>query len=260
MISLKKVSKSFNDGFSYAVKDIDLEIDSGEFLVLLGESGCGKTTTLKTINRLIESTSGKIFVNGKDTALLNPVNLRRNIGYVFQEIGLFPHIDIAGNIGMVPKLLGWPDDKIKDRIKELLELVGLNPDEIELRMPDELSGGQKQRIGVARALAAGSKIMLMDEPFGALDPITRSNLIDEFAKIQKELSLTVVMVTHDVLEALILADRIAIMKDGELLAVGKPEELVSDSSHPYVSELLSTPRQQTEKVNRLLRGRKQDGI
>ena len=226
----------------------------------MGESGCGKTTTLKTINRLIESTSGKIFVNGKDTALLNPVNLRRNIGYVFQEIGLFPHIDIAGNIGMVPKLLGWPDDKIKDRIKELLELVGLNPDEFELRMPDELSGGQKQRIGVARALAAGSKIMLMDEPFGALDPITRSNLIDEFAKIQKELTLTVVMVTHDVLEALILADRIAIMKDGELLAVGKPEELVSDSSHPYVSELLSTPRQQTEKVNRLLRGRKQDGI
>jgi osmoprotectant transport system ATP-binding protein len=156
----------------------------------------------------------------------------------------------------VLKLLGWPDDKIKSRINDLLNLVGLDPEEFQKRMPEELSGGQRQRIGVARALAAGSKIMLMDEPFGALDPITRANLIDEFAKIQKELELTVVMVTHDVLEAFILAERIAVMKEGELIALGKPAELISDSPHPYVSELLNSPRRQTEKVNRLIKGDK----
>ena len=228
--------------------------------MLLGESGCGKTTTLKTINRLIEPTSGRIFISGDDIARTDPVILRRSIGYVFQEIGLFPHIDIAGNIGMVPKLLGWPDDRIRSRTAELLNLVGLEPDKYQNRMPDGLSGGQQQRIGVARALAAGSKIMLMDEPFGALDPITRTNLIEEFAKIQKELELTVVMVTHDVLEALILADRIAIMRRGELLAMGKPVELISRPPHPYVSELLNTPRRQTEKVNRIVKGEGKDDL
>ncbi|UCC79986.1 MAG: ATP-binding cassette domain-containing protein [Candidatus Zixiibacteriota bacterium] len=254
MIALEKVSKSFDNGLTYAVREIDLDVRPGELLVLLGESGCGKTTTLKTINRLIEPTSGQVIINGEDTARIDPVKLRRSIGYVFQEIGLFPHINIAGNIGMVPRLLGWPDEKIRYRTIELLILVGLKPDEFKNRMPEELSGGQKQRIGVARALAAGAKIMLMDEPFGALDPITRTNLIEEFAKIQKELELTVVMVTHDVLEALILADRIAVMRSGEILALGKPAELVSNPPHPYVSELLNTPRRQTEKVNRIIRG------
>ncbi len=254
MIALEKVSKSFDNGLSFAIKEINLDVQPGELLVLLGESGCGKTTTLKTINRLIEPTSGKITINGEDTSQTDPVILRRGIGYVFQEIGLFPHMNIAGNIGVVPKLLRWPEDRIKSRTNELLNLVGLESDKFQSRMPDELSGGQKQRIGLARALAAGAKIMLMDEPFGALDPITRTNLIEEFAKIQKELELTVVMVTHDVLEALILADRIAIMKSGELLALGKPTELISESAHPYVSELLNTPRRQTEKVNRIIKG------
>jgi osmoprotectant transport system ATP-binding protein len=260
MIELQKVSKSFDNGLTFAVKEIDLDVQPGELLVLLGESGCGKTTTLKTINRLIEPTSGKIIINGDDTSQIDPVNLRRGIGYVFQEIGLFPHINIAGNIGMVPKLLGWPDDRIKSRTDELLNLVSLEPDKFQNRMPDELSGGQQQRIGVARALAAGSKIMLMDEPFGALDPITRTKLIEEFAKIQKELELTVVMVTHDVLEALILADRIAIMQSGEILALGKPVELISLPPHPYVSELLDTPRRQTEKVNRIVKGDNKDDL
>lgn len=260
MISLEKVSKSFDNGLSFAIKEIDLVIQPGEMLVLLGESGCGKTTTLKTINRLIDPTSGKISINGEDTSQTDPVILRRGIGYIFQEIGLFPHIDIAGNIGMVPKLLGWPEDKIESRTRELLNLVGLEPDKYRGRMPDELSGGQQQRIGVARALAAGSKIMLMDEPFGALDPITRTNLIEEFARIQKELELTVVMVTHDVLEALILADRIAVMKSGELLALGNPAELISHPPHTYVSELLDTPRRQSEKVNRIIKGENENEL
>jgi len=260
MISLSKVSKSFDNGLSFAIKEIDLVVQPGEMLVLLGESGCGKTTTLKTINRLIEPTSGSIMIDGENTAQTDPVILRRGIGYVFQEIGLFPHIDIAGNIGMVPKLLGWPEKKIKSRTDELLELVGMEPEKYRDRMPDELSGGQQQRIGVARALAAGSKIMLMDEPFGALDPITRTNLIEEFARIQKELELTVVMVTHDVLEALILADRIAVMKSGELLALGKPAEIISHPPHPYVSELLDTPRRQSEKVNRIVKGENENEL
>jgi osmoprotectant transport system ATP-binding protein len=258
MIEFRKVSKSFDNGLTFAIKEIELNVQPGEFLVLLGESGCGKTTTLKSINRLIEPTSGKIFIDGEDISLSDPVILRRTIGYVFQEIGLFPHINVAGNVGMVPKLLGWPADKIRSRTEELLSLVNLDPDDFEYRMPDELSGGQRQRIGVARALAAGSKIMLMDEPFGALDPITRANLIDEFAKIRKELELTVVMVTHDVLEAFILADRIAVMKSGEVIALGKPAELISDSPHPYVSELLNSPRRQTEKVSQLIKGEKKN--
>ncbi len=251
MIELQKVSKSFDNGQSFAVNAIELKVEQGELLILLGESGCGKTTTLKTINRLIEPTSGKILIKGEDTSLVDPIGLRRNIGYVFQEIGLFPNMNVSENISIIPHLLGWPSEKIKARTMELLELVGLEAREFEYRRPDMLSGGQKQRVGVARALAAGPEIMLMDEPFGALDPITRANLSEEFKKIQNGLKLTVVMVTHDVTEALILADRIAVMKSGNIIALNTPEKLVLNPGHSYVSDLLETPRRQAKKISEI---------
>jgi osmoprotectant transport system ATP-binding protein len=217
-------------------------------MVLLGESGCGKTTTLKMINRLIEPGSGTIRVTGEDIVRLDPVRLRRSIGYVFQEIGLFPHLSVMENIAVVPRLLGWSADRIRRRVDELLELIGLKPSEFRHRMPRELSGGQKQRVGLARALAAGPQIMLMDEPFGALDPITRAGVIEQFQKIQRDLDLTVVLVTHDMAEALILADRVAIMQNGEVLAVGTPAELLAQPGHAYVEQLLSTPKRQARQL------------
>ncbi len=252
MIELQKVTKSYGSSHSEAVKDISLKVAEGELLALLGESGCGKTTTLKMINRLIEPTSGTISVKGKDITSLDPVTLRRQIGYVFQGIGLFPHMTIAENISIVPELLNWEKDKIRERTAELLALVGLEASQYKNRKPAELSGGQKQRVGVARALAAGSKIMLMDEPFGALDPITRNELQQEFSKLRQELKLTVVLVTHDIMEALLLADRIAVMQKGRLVAVGTPHEMMSLKDDPYVSSLMQTPRSQFEKLDQLL--------
>jgi len=255
MIRLQEVTKTYNNGQTEAVNNISLSVAEGELLALLGESGCGKTTTLKMINRLIESSSGKISVNGKEVSSLDPVSLRRQIGYVFQGIGLFPHMTIAENISIVPELLDWEKDKIRDRTAELLSLVGLEASEYENRKPSELSGGQKQRVGVARALAAGSKIMLMDEPFGALDPITRNELQQEFGRLRKELKLTVVLVTHDIIEALVLADRIAVMQSGRIVSIGTPHEMMSKKDNPYVSSLMQTPRSQLEKLNKLI-GRK----
>ena len=252
MIELQKVTKSYGNSHTEAVKDISLKVAEGELLALLGESGCGKTTTLKMINRLIEPTSGKISVKGKDITTLDPVTLRRQIGYVFQGIGLFPHMTIAENISIVPELLNWEKDKIRDRTNELLSLVGLEATEYKNRKPAELSGGQKQRVGVARALAAGSKIMLMDEPFGALDPITRNELQREFSKLRRELNLTVVLVTHDIMEALLLADRIAVMQKGQIVAVGRPHEVMSAKDDPYVNSLMQTPRLQFKKLDELL--------
>ena len=252
MIELQEISKTYSNSRTEAVKDISLKVAEGELLALLGESGCGKTTTLKMINRLIEPTSGTISVKGKDITSLDAVTLRRQIGYVFQGVGLFPHMTIAENISIVPELLNWEKGKIKERTDELLSLVGLEATEYRDRKPSELSGGQKQRVGLARALAAGSKIMLMDEPFGALDPITRNELQQEFSKLRQELKLTVVLVTHDIMEALLLADRIAVMQKGRLVAVGTPHEMMSMKDDPYVSSLMQTPRSQFEKIDQLL--------
>ena len=252
MIELQEVTKSYGNSHTEAVKDISLNVAEGELLALLGESGCGKTTTLKMINRLIEPSSGKISVKGKDITSLDPVTLRRQIGYVFQGVGLFPHMTIAENISIVPQLLDWEKDKIRERTDELLALVGLEASEYRNRKPAELSGGQKQRVGVARALAAGSKIMLMDEPFGALDPITRNELQQEFSKLRQELKLTVVLVTHDIMEALLLADRIAVMQKGRIVSFGTPHEMMSKKHDPYVNSLMQTPRSQFEKLDQLL--------
>ncbi|MDH3891887.1 MAG: ATP-binding cassette domain-containing protein [candidate division Zixibacteria bacterium] len=248
MISLKQISRSYDGQSTWAVRDVTCEIATGELVVLLGESGCGKTTTLKMINRLIALSSGSIAIEERDIMQTDAVTLRRKIGYVFQEIGLFPHMTISENVGVVPKLLGWSQSEVSDRVDELMHLVGLTPTEYGARYPRELSGGQQQRVGVARALAARPKLMLMDEPFGALDPITRAELSDEFRKLQRELKLTVVMVTHDMTEALTLADRIAVMKQGRILAMGTPQQLLASGHDPYVEKLLDTPRRQAERL------------
>jgi len=252
MIKLRSISKSYDDGASYSVRDVSLEIDPGAFLVLLGESGCGKTTTLKMINRLIDPTSGSIEVDGREVGEVDPVALRRRIGYVFQGVGLFPHLTVAENIAVVPRLLDWPPRAIRERVDELLELVGLPPNMYGDRRPEALSGGQRQRIGLARALAARPKIMLMDEPFGALDPINRDRLQDEYKRIHVDLDLTTVMVTHDMTEALIMADQIAVMSGGRLIRSGSPHDLLTDPGDPYVAELMENPKRQVRRLETLL--------
>src|SRR5262245_49025203 len=201
------------------VEDVCFQVESGETIVLLGRSGSGKTTTLRLINRLLEPTSGDVLVEGKKTIDWDAIRLRRRIGYVIQEIGLFPHFTVARNVALVPSLESWPEEKVERRVNDVLGLVGLEPGRFSARFPRELSGGQRQRVGVARALAADPSILLLDEPFGALDPITRSEMQKEFRALQKRLGKTMVFVTHDVREAFILGDRIGLMKDGRLLAL-----------------------------------------
>jgi len=255
MISLESVRKTYDGGSTWAVAGVDLEIDEGELLVLLGESGCGKTTTLKMINRLIEISEGTIEVDGEDNRRSDPVGLRRRIGYVFQGIGLFPHLTVAENIGIVPRLLEWSDEDIRRRIEELLELMNLAGDSFRDRRPANLSGGQKQRIGLARALAARPKIMLMDEPFGALDPLTRDSLRDEFVRIHRDLGLTTVMVTHDMTEALLLGDRIAVMNEGRIVRSGSAHDMLTDPQDEYVERLMAMPRREADRVEALLEGK-----
>lgn len=252
MIELQGVTKTYQPDLPPAVDNLSLAVERGEFIAVIGESGSGKTTALKLINRLENATSGAITVNGQDIAAVDPVLLRRNIGYVFQGIGLFPHYTVHDNIAVVPRLLGWNEQRVDERIEHTMSLVGLAPDSYAQRMPDELSGGQQQRVGVARALAAEPDVVLMDEPFGALDPITRASLQDEFARIQDQMNLTVVMVTHDMTEALLLADRVAVMKDGELLQAAPPRELMSEPDHPYVQELVRTPRERADRLEALI--------
>jgi len=254
VITLNGVAKSYDGGATHAVRDVSLTIEPGSLLVLLGESGCGKTTTLKMINRLVELSAGRITVAGEDIQRLEPVHLRRRIGYVFQGIGLFPHLTVAENVGAVPQLLGWPAADTAARVNEMLDTMGLPPGEYAGRYPAELSGGQRQRIGVARALAARPDVLLMDEPFGALDPLTRAELQDQLKDLQKSLGLTIVLVTHDMTEALLLADRIAVMKGGQILGYGTPGALMSDPPHEYVRSLMEMPKRQAARVERIAGG------
>lgn len=205
------------------VRDLTFQIEDGETLVLLGRSGSGKSTTLKLINALLLPSAGDVLVQEKSTSQWDPISLRRRIGYVIQEIGLFPHFTVARNVGLVPMLEKWNPEKIEARVREVLQLVGLDPDQFLQRYPDELSGGQRQRVGVARGLAADPPVLLLDEPFGALDPITRSEIQKEFLQLQQRLKKTMVFVTHDVAEALLLGSRIGLMKDGTMMALGTPE-------------------------------------
>jgi osmoprotectant transport system ATP-binding protein len=228
-----------NDEYVIEFRDVDFIVSGkkllanlnfcvrrGETLVLLGRSGSGKTTSMKLINRLIDPTSGEVRVEHKRTLEWDPIRLRRRIGYVIQEIGLFPHLTVEENIGVVPRLEGWPPERIRERARELLKMVGLDADRFAARMPRELSGGQRQRVGVARALAADPPFILLDEPFGALDPITRREIQREFKTLQRELGKTMVFVTHDIAEAFLLGNRIALLKDGEMILLGPPEDLL----------------------------------
>ena len=238
MISLEHVTKSYGDGL--AVDDLSLRITEGDVVVLIGPSGCGKTTTLRMINRLVEPTAGRILIGGIDIATLKPEELRRHIGYAIQSVGLFPHLTVAENIATVPRLLGWKTVQIADRCNELLVLVGLNPAQYASKYPRQLSGGEAQRVGVARALAADPPVLLMDEPFGAVDPLNRSRLQDEFLRIQRELRKTVVLVTHDVDEAIRLADRIALMRDGHLEQYDSPERLLDHPATKFVHDFVGS--------------------
>jgi osmoprotectant transport system ATP-binding protein len=245
MIELRRLTKRYGD--ATVVDDLSVSVTRGELLVLLGGSGSGKTTTLKMINRLIDKTSGMVLVDGEDTDGIAPHLLRRRIGYVFQRVGLFPHMTVAENIALTPSLIGWDTAKIRDRVEELLALVELDP-AMQARHPEELSGGQQQRVGVARALAAGPKVVLFDEPFGALDPLTRDKLQRFVLSLRKQLGLTGIFVTHDMVEALTVGDRIAVMRDGRLAQVGTPRQILLEPADAYVEQLIGTPLRQARAI------------
>jgi osmoprotectant transport system ATP-binding protein len=240
MIRLEQLTKQF--GNVTAVDRVDMEVPAGAVCVLLGPSGCGKTTTMKMINRLIPPTSGKIFVDGRDTAAVDEVTLRRSIGYVIQQIGLFPNMTIEDNICVVPDLLGWPRTKSRARAGELLEMVNLDPGVFLKRYPKQLSGGQQQRVGVVRALAADPPVLLMDEPFGAIDPINREVIQDEFMKLQAELKKTIVFVSHDIDEAVKMASQIAIFRDGRLIQLDTPDNILAHPLDAFVAEFVGSDR------------------
>ncbi|MER5880937.1 MULTISPECIES: betaine/proline/choline family ABC transporter ATP-binding protein [unclassified Streptomyces] len=241
MIRFEQVSKVYPDG-TKAVDDLSFEVDEGELVTLVGPSGCGKTTTMMMVNRLIEPTSGRILVNGEDIATVDPVRLRRRIGYVIQQVGLFPHRTILDNTATVPTLVGWKKAKARARAAELLDLVGLDPATYGSRYPEQLSGGQRQRVGVARALAADPPVLLMDEPFGAVDPVVREQLQDEFLSMQRSVRKTVLLVTHDIEEAVRLGDRIAVYGQGRIEQFDTPGAVLGTPATPYVAEFVGADR------------------
>ena len=242
MIRLEQVTKVFPGATRPAVDHLDLEVPNGTTCVLIGPSGCGKTTTMRIVNRLIEPSAGRIVVEGEDVTQADPIQLRRRIGYVIQQVGLFPHMTIAENVATVPRLLGWRPARIAERVAEMLVLVGLEPEQFLARYPRHLSGGQRQRVGVARALAADPPVMLMDEPFGAVDPIVRARLQTEFLAILKGLGKTVIFVTHDIDEAIRMGDLIAIMKEGRLMQCATPERLLSAPKDAFVADFVGADR------------------
>lgn len=241
MIRLDDVSKFYPGASTFAVEELSMDIAAGETVMLVGPSGCGKTTTMRLINRLIEPTTGRVFVDGNDVSTVDADELRRHIGYVIQQIGLFPHLTVAANIGMVPRALGWSKQRIAERVDELLTLVGLDPAAYRRRHPKQLSGGQQQRVGVARALAADPPVLLMDEPFGAIDPITRERLHDEFVALQANIRKTVVFVTHDITEAVKLGDRVAIFAEGGRLAqFDTPARILAEPADDFVASFVGS--------------------
>jgi osmoprotectant transport system ATP-binding protein len=242
MIRLDRVTKRYDDG-TMAVEELSLDVPAGAIAILVGPSGCGKTTTMRMINRLVEPTSGRIFLGGADVTRADAVQLRRGIGYVIQQVGLFPHQTVQDNVATVPRLLGWDRRRTRDRARELLDLVGLDPAVHARRYPHQLSGGQRQRVGVARALAADPPVLLMDEPFGAVDPVVRVRLQDEFLKVQRELDKTVVFVTHDIDEAVKMGDRVAVFAVGGRLAqYGTPAELLAHPADEFVEDFVGATR------------------
>ena len=243
MIHYEKITKSYLPGVN-AVADFTLSVAKGELLAIIGPSGCGKTTVLKMLNRLVEPTSGRILLHGEDIRTLDPTALRRSMGYVIQQVGLFPHMTILENITVVPDILGWPAEKQRARAYELLDLIDMNPSEFARRFPYQLSGGQQQRIGVLRALAADPAVILMDEPFGAVDPLTRTKLQQELKTLHTRLKKTILLVTHDIDEAFRLADRVLLMQSGRIVQVGTPTELLDRPATSFVDEYIGGHRMQ----------------
>jgi osmoprotectant transport system ATP-binding protein len=247
-IALENVSKSYGADLPKALDNVSLAVPEREFLAVVGQSGSGKTTLLRLINRLIDPDAGAVRVAGEDVQAGDPILLRRRIGYVFQGVGLFPHMTVAENIAITPRLLGIEAGRIAARVEELMRLVQLDAAAFRDRYPHALSGGQRQRVGFARALAAEPRIVLMDEPFGALDPLTRSALSEDYRRLHDTLGLTSVMITHDMLEAVLIADRVAVMHEGRLIAEGSPHDMMTDARNDYVRALMQTPRRQAERL------------
>ena len=252
VLDVRNVSKTYAGGIE-AVRGVSLSVTRGKLLALAGASGCGKTSLLKMINRLEETSGGSIVFGGQDIAALDPVALRRRIGWVMQGDGLFPHLSVRQNVGLIPRLSGQDGARIELRVREMLDLVRLDPREFGDRMPGELSGGQRQRVGFARALAGEPELVLMDEPFSALDPITRDGLQQDFKSLQADLGFAAVMVTHDMAEALIMADEVAVMRAGQIVQQGTPHTLMTAPADDYVSGLLETPRRQMQAIAELAR-------